>query len=150
MINEKLIPKTNYVIMKPTADQTLSTTEQKVNLNQVSKVGNKLSVSNNQCVIGTGVSKIKISGAFYLQTGGDNQYEKICYIYKNSTWVARANTHVNHNYQHLKIPAFILDVQQGDKIDMRAKTNTTASVTGMKVPNSANNFDTYMMVEVIN
>lgn len=140
---EPLIQK-NILLVK-LADNTdctiLSSYTKITGFKEAFKIGDKLSFSNNEIVIGKGVSKVLINAKvnWYAQTGG------IKYV-----WIKKNNENVVWSTVSVQSTAFISDtisnypieVEEGDKISMVYYTETSGDSLN-------DNGRTYLSVEVI-
>lgn len=112
---------------------------------EISKVGTKLSLSNGKVLIGSGVTKVLVSGK--IQTQGDNSAYGIS-IRKNT------NSGVSDGYEgtpgnswnQLTAPSILIPVVQGDTIKMTIYHNVSGTTKTIK---AYNGFGTYLTVEVI-
>lgn len=123
---------TNYIRAKMSANQTLgSGNTVTLNLNTViDSNGSKLTLntSTHEVVIGADVNFVEVTGQIYVMTNGSSGAKNV-YIYKNSTEIGTALINMTNNYNVINTIPFIIPVQQGDKITLRAKgaSNTVIS-----------------------
>ena len=111
---------------------------------EISKVGTKLSLSNGKVLIGSGVTKVLVSGK--LQTQGDNSAYGLL-IKKN-------NTEISNNYEgnqgaswsQLTASPILASVTEGDTIKMSVYHNVTNATKNIK---AYSGYGTYLTVEVI-
>lgn len=122
-----------------TAYATQTSTVAQVNkwleLNEFTKVGNKLNIVNNNIVIGAGVNKIKVSAKVLI----DEQQLTTSFIY-----IGLNNNIINRGdgygiYNTITLTDKLLNVSQGDVINVSVTSGTNATVYE----------DTYITVEVI-
>lgn len=78
------------------------------------KSGN-FTINNDGIRIGSGISKIIVSGSIYFYTGVSGK-EAISYIYKNNTQVSSINTKKSDNYETSTFPMIPITVSEGDII----------------------------------
>ena len=81
-------------------------------------IGNKLSLSNNKIVIGSGISKVKVSYAVEARSAGSGSIN--IYLRHNDTLISQeveTFTAANQNGELMYIPRLI-DVQENDTIDL--------------------------------
>lgn len=109
---------------------------------QMSKSGNKLTLNNDNIVIGAGVKKIKVSAkiTWYVTTGSI----KYLWLYKNnidglawSTISVQDTTYISDTF-----PEFTVDVKEGDIINMMYYTDKAGDEL-------ENLMRTYITVEVV-
>lgn len=111
---------------------------------EISKVGTKLSLSNGKVLIGSGVTKVLVSGK--LQTQGDNSAYGLL-IKKN-------NTEISNNYEgnqgaswsQLTASPILVSVTEGDTIKMSIYHNSSNTTKTVK---AYNGYGTYLTVEAI-
>lgn len=108
---------------------------------EVFKIGDKLSFSNNEIVIGKGVSKVLINAKFtwYAETEG----LKYIKVLKNNSQVIWSTIDVQrHCFTSDVVSNFPIEVAEGDKISMVYYTNTSGDELG-------DQGRTYLSVEAI-
>lgn len=109
---------------------------------QMSKSGNKLTLNNDNIVIGAGVKKIKVSAkiTWYATTGSI----KYLWLYKNNIDGLAWSTINVPNGTHLSdiIPEILVDVKEGDIINMMYYTDKAGDAL-------ENLMRTYITVEVV-
>lgn len=111
---------------------------------EISKVGTKLSLSNGKVLIGSGVTKVLVSGK--LQTQGDNSAYGLL-IKKN-------NTEISNNYEgnqgaswsQLTASPILVSVTEGDTIKMSVYHNVTNTTKNIK---AYSGYGTYLTIEAI-
>lgn len=135
--------QTKYAIVTTTTASNVSSDFQ-VLLNNISdSEGNKFTISNNQIVIGAGVSKVRVSAGIFIEQQTDTGYiwGK---IYKNSTFCNGAilpYTDVGNNLS-ISIPPMIVNVEQGDTFKL-----IVDSTAGGKIRTGTAN--TWILIEVV-
>ncbi len=143
-INDK-----NIITIGLNADTTTTSTSayQGIDLSltkEISKIGTKLSLSNGKVLIGSGVTKVLVSGK--LQTQGDNSAYGLL-IKKN-------NTEISNNYEgnqgaswsQLTASPILVSVTEGDTIKMSVYHNVTNTTKNIK---AYSGYGTYLTVEEI-
>lgn len=88
------------------------------------KVGNKLSIVNGKIKIGTGVSKVLVSGKILLDT--TEVTTNFFYILQNSNIINRANGY--GIYETLSTAPFLVNVNVNDTFGLSVLTGTNASI----------------------
>lgn len=114
-------------------DESEYTTNERNSLVNANVVGNSLSLEENAIVIGEGVSKIKASAHFNVQTGaGTLPILLNMYIRKNGAAVmTSADYEYNvpeYYYTSASVAPFIIDVQEGDRISIGLLPNRAARI----------------------
>lgn len=139
--NEKV--KTNYMLVTTTVASTLGEATQIKLDTIVSNYGNKLTLSNNEITIGSGVSKIRVSGNIFVNDTSQNGYTW-GRIKKNGTFFAGTITprEATTPYLSTPIPPTIEEVTEGDKIIL--DVNCTCGGTLR-----AGRATTWLLIEVI-
>lgn len=123
---EKLI-QNNIIAISLSSSEDCSVLESYTKITgfeEVFKIGNKLSFSNNEIVIGKGVSKILINAKFtwYAETEG----VKYIKILKNNSQVIWSTIDVQrHCFTSDVVSNFPIEVAEGDKISVVYYTNTS-------------------------
>lgn len=118
------------------------TTNQIVNFNTTEVVGTKLSISSGKVVIGSGVSKVIVSGAAFIESGGTTGYVW-AQIRKNGTNVANQLIDGPSIYKSASIAPKLISVSLGDTLEIYID-NTTP--TPYKIRGGP---DTFLTVEVV-
>lgn len=139
----------NVITIGLNADTSTTSTSayQGIDLNltkEIAKAGTKLSLSNGKVLIGSGVTKVLVSGK--LQTQGDNSSYGLL-IKKN-------NTEISNNYEgnqgsswsQLTASPILVSVAEGDTIKMSVYHNATNTTKNIK---AYSGYGTYLTVEVI-
>ncbi len=138
----------NVLSARPSADVTISATGfTKLTINtQIFKNGSALSISNGGILIGSGITKVFVSGSIYFSASTNAGDSLRVAIYKNSTLVVenfeRAGT--SGTYEHRIITPYPITVAQGDYIYLYY--NNATGGRG-KVASAAT--DTYLVVQEI-
>lgn len=129
-INEKMLPKTNYIVACMSSNYTINATQTQetlpLNIYRY-KVGEELSVENNGIVIGKGISEILVSAQVYWYTSVSNS-EGIIYIAKNGQNYTVSNRKFTDNYEHQSTPTIIIPVQEGDIITLKVRNDNSKAV----------------------
>ena len=120
---------------------TLGSYTKVTGFSQTCKYGTRLSFSNNQIVVGAGVSKVKVSAklGWYCVTGSI----KYAYIMKSNTVISWSTINLPSGaYGADIVPEILVDVAQGDTFSMKyyADNSGDSLVATMR---------TYMTVEVV-
>lgn len=133
VLNDKF--SRNIITAYASPVSTVAQVNKGLDLNQLAKVGNKLSVVNNKVVIGTGVSKIKVSAKVLI----DEQQTTTSFIYigLNGNIANRGDGYGMYNT--ITLTDKLLNVNQGDIITMSVTSGTNANISE----------DSYITVEVI-
>lgn len=142
---EEAINEKNYIVATSSGTTNLNGNTD-ITLEATNVVGTKLTLENGKVKIGTGVSKVRISGSIFMD---------ITYI-ENAGYMWGRISHNNGNalgsispllpnmsFVSASIPSQIINVKEGDLLQLN--TDVTGS-TGV-VRNGANN--TWLFVEVI-
>jgi hypothetical protein len=85
-----------------------------------SSAGTKLSISGGGIKIGSGVTKVLVSGQAYFYTGTIST-DKIVYIYLNTNNQAAVNKYMADQYDHISIPSKLITVAEDDIIYLKVK-----------------------------
>ena len=125
-----------------------NTSTNDISLIEYNKNGNKFSVSEGKIVIGSGISKVKVSGQVRVQnTHATNNTAMNLYIYKNSSIVStgRIGSVANNGGTGgiFTLP-ILIDVEEGDTISI-----AVWKATGIPVTVSASTNSTYLTVESV-
>lgn len=110
-----------------------------------SVVGNKLSLSNGGVLIGSGVSKVKVSANLMTKgrTGADYTIGSILLNSTSEKNAYMSGAYSTSQWVNSSISSFILDVQEGDVIYLGVGASSTGNV------DIAGKTFTYMTVEVV-
>lgn len=148
-INNQEVVAKNILTGKPESDATLSTTSAtKITLVENVNIGDKLSISSGGIKIGSGVSKVLVSGTILFSTGGTSSTRKGIQIYMydvsaNTTDVVVYNSIGGSvTYTGASCTPFLLEVEENDIIYMYG-INQGASGSVVSSTNS------YLTVEVV-
>ena len=129
-INEKMLPKTNYIVACMSSNYTINATQTQetlpLNIYRY-KVGEELSVENNGIVIGKGISEILVSAQVYWYTNVSNS-EGLLYIAKNGQNYTVSNRKFTDNYEHQTTPTIVIPVQEGDIITLKVRNDNSKPV----------------------
>ena len=104
-------------------------------LNELVKVGNKLSVSNGKVVIGDGVSKVKVSAKALIDT--PQLANSFFFIRKNNSNIISGDNY--GIYVSISITDYLVSVQQGDSFSLLINTGLDANIYN----------GTYLTIEVV-
>lgn len=124
---EELQKKSSAMInVRISTSHTTSTTQpEKLNLDTVStKYGEGLQLVNGSIVIGSGITRVRISGQVGWESSSDGTKVLEGYIYKNSTSVIRNGISAINTYFGVALSSKIIDVSEGDTISLYARTKT--------------------------
>ena len=125
-----------------TGSTTISSTDHvKLTLTEKVKNCSLLSISDGVIKIGTGVTKVEVSGNVYFSTGMNSGDSIRSLIYKNDEVVARNFNRCGGTYEDRPISPFLVDVSEGDIIYLYG-SNATAG-RGIITENN------YLVVKVI-
>lgn len=121
---------------------TISSTDHvKLTLTEKVKNGSLLSISDGGIKIGTGVTKVEVSGNVYFSTGMNEGDSIRSFIYKNDEVVAHNYNRASGTYEDRPISPILLSVNEGDIIYLYA-SNASAG-RGVITENN------YLVVKVI-
>lgn len=135
----------NIMTASLTSGQTVSATSGTVLLDSSTKVGDKLTFSNNEIVIGTGVTKVKVSANMRISTSVANAIGVNLNVCKNGEVIASNRTSLgSKSYDGLTTAPCLIEVSVGDTICMQWWFSTSQSVTISGTTGS-----TYLTVEVV-
>ena len=96
-----------------------------------SQLGNKLSVSGGDVVIGSGVSKILVSGTAVLSLTGSGSKIRNFSIRKNNTNQKTASENFNHTgWAKISITSVLIDVEEGDTIKIQSYLQSGDKLNG--------------------
>lgn len=118
---ENGIEQTNckYILATVTNQQNLGSYS-KINLNSViANVGNKFTLQNNKITIGEGVSRIRVSGAIFVEAPQNTGYvwgQISLSNYRISGCIFPYNN--GGGFLSVSIPPTIISCQQGDEIEL--------------------------------
>lgn len=104
-------------------------------------IGNKLSLSNNKIVIGSGVTKVKVSAHVWVTSSSHVWFK----VLRNSTVIASMIGSDSCGYKTLDVSTKCITVSEGDTI--RIDYNNSGSTTLNQ--GSGNGNETYLTVEVV-
>ena len=142
-----LICKDYYIMATLSSNQTISTEYALLNLNTTaSSYGNKFTISNNKIVIGSGVSKIRISGMLFCENVGSWLNYLWVLVRKNNSTISNFIQSGNKNYQSIPLTPTIIDVVSGDQIDININ-NSNYSTGSVTVRSGYSN--TWLLIEVV-
>ena len=142
---EKAYSMLNIMTASLTSGQTVSETSGTVLLDSSTKVGDKLTFSNNKIVIGTGVTKVKVSANMRISTSVANAIGVNLNVCKNGEVIASNRTSLgSKSYDGLTTAPRLIEVSVGDTICMQWWFSTSQSVTISGTTGS-----TYLTVEVV-
>lgn len=121
-----------------------------VQMNDIkSSIGSKLTFSNYSIKIGSGISKVLVSGLCWAEQ--NNGYKWLTIRKKSgSTYTTEASAitprNINEDWDSVVLPPTLIDVIEDDEISMWIATtgSTTGRVSGQTYPKS-----TYLTVEVV-
>lgn len=144
MINSKLLD-TNIITAELSDDLSVTATSGLIPLNNAIKIGNKLSLSNNKIIIGSGVSKVKISGNMRMSTTSTSALGVNLNIFRNGIEYVASNRTSLSGYDGISTATRLVEVQEGDEITLNYwKSNSTTAMIIMSGYGS-----TYLTVEVV-
>ncbi|MEE3417886.1 MAG: hypothetical protein VZQ62_00935 [Methanosphaera sp.] len=96
-----------------------------------SQLGNKLSVSGGNVVIGSGVSKILVSGTAVLSLSGSGSKIRNFSIRKNDTNQKTASENFSHTgWAKISITSALIDVEEGDTIKIQSYLQSGDKLNG--------------------
>ena len=140
----------NAITIGLNADTTTTSTSayQTIDLNltkEVGKVGTKLSLSNGKVLIGSGVTKVLVSGKIQTQQSDNSSYGLL--IKKNDTEVSN-NYEGNSgaSWSQLTATPILIPVSEGDTIKMSIYHNSSNTTKNVK---AYSGYGTYLTVEAI-
>jgi hypothetical protein len=106
-----------------------TSTYEKLPLTESSKIGNKLSISNGNIIIGSGVSFIKASFCVHYQTIA-SAGNKWATLYKNEDKETQTSTYASDRVT-VSSPTVLISVTAGDKISLRVQGTKNDVVRGL-------------------
>lgn len=124
------------------SSQSIGTTTTVCNYSDIVRSsGNRLvlDTATHEIVVGKGIQTVEVTAWLYITAFGTANLKNI-YIYLNNDEVATTVSYVNNNYVSLISPTQILNVSEGDKITVRAKTGGGTMTLGSSSVGSANSF----------
>ncbi len=144
VLNNKIIPKNAMTIkLEDSFDEESGGVYKDVPMVLYNSIGDKLSLRDNGVLIGSGVSKVLVSGNLkVIANVVGNKHSRIC---KNGTTVCWTNTtsiQAGHEVTINNTP-ILVDVTQGDLITLRYYIQTKDRISGGQYT------PTYLTVEVI-
>lgn len=86
--------------------------------------GGDLTLVSNRIVVGEGISKVLISGSVYIDSGVSVSTLLRTAVFRNSTLVFGQLIFVPANFVTCPLPAKIIDVVEGDVIDLRGSVGS--------------------------
>lgn len=127
--------------------QTVSSTNEKINLALYKSTGDKLSMSDNGVLIGSGVSKVLVSATLQAQWNSPTSNDFLIYIMKNDTLMIRVNgqkadTSISNS---TTLPPILMEVDEGDIIYLYYQGSSSSSV----IYGASSYLATSMTVEVV-
>jgi hypothetical protein len=131
----------NAISIELSADLTIPAVNTRFTpkMTQALKIGDKLNFTNNEIVIGSGVSYVKASAkALYNVASGGLSY---VYITKNGNNVTLGQASTN-GITEIVTPSVFIPVVEGDKIGIPFYSNKTGTLMGSA-------YRTYLTVEVV-
>lgn len=99
-------------------------------LNGYRRVGEKLKLQNNSIIIGSGVSHVKISANVFAVQPSYSQTYTWFSIRKNNVEYAISIASPNSNYTSVVLSEKLIDVSEGDIIDLFKKDNNLSTIRG--------------------
>lgn len=139
VLNEKIIP--NYMTATISSSYSSPSGLVTVPLDRVVESnGNKLTLSNNKIVIGSGVSYVRVNGAIFLNSPSNGYLWAT--ILKNDTAVASVlGPTQNDDFVSVAVPGQLIAVQEGDTISLRSDAAAASIRSGRT--------NTWLSVEVV-
>ena len=124
---------------------TTSTSVEKLNIDTIiCSRGDNLTLVDGCVVVGSGVNTIRVSGQIGWSSDASGSHVLEGYIYKNNSSIIRNGITSISTYFGVPLISKIIDVQEGDKISLGARSRTKE---GFTVSNTADN--TWICVEVV-
>lgn len=142
------VNKTNSAITAYLTGESDYTTDERGSFSNTVISGNGLSLVGNAIIVGKGVSKVRISANFNVQTGsGTSAFILNLYIRKNGSIIMKNNDYKYNvpewNYSSMANPPFLIEVQKGDKITLGLSSTRNVRIHNDKYGKS------YLTVEVV-
>ena len=130
-INIELLPK-DIITVTRTTDFTITQSDAYVDIpfDDSLVIGTKLSLSNGKVVIGSGVSKVKISSKICLPSSGMTAGSKNLVVRKNGTIVDRTWQYLDVRNSSMMTPVRIIPVTQGDSLSLSYYGKANEKIAG--------------------
>ena len=145
-----LIPLENFIQVSLFYNQTIEQENEIIEFDARSNgSGSKLTLdsTNHRVIIGENVSKVRVSAMVFMENVGSWLSYSWTQIRKNgNVFVGNIQSGTPQYFQSATISSFIIDVSQGDYIDM-AINNPSYGSQAFYIRGGANN--TYLLVEVV-
>ena len=124
--------KTNIITAIRTTDFTITQSDAYVDIpfDDSVVIGTKLSLSNGKVVIGSGVSKVKISSKICLPSSGITAGHKNLVIRKNGTVVDRTWQYLDVRNSSMVTPVRIIEVTEGDSLSLSYYGKANEKIAG--------------------
>ena len=152
--DSKIILKDNKMTIFLDANQYLAykNTQVKIPLDTIyNSIGSSLTFdsTNNSIKIGSGISKIKVSGNVLLRNTSSSTSTSNCYLFKNETGFSLQTVQnaSNNLYGQVVFPPIIMNVNANDLISLRIFSDANANTIQMR--GATDWCITYLTVEVI-
>lgn len=153
-INEKINFQNTKLTAFLSSNQYLAykSTQVKIPLDTVyNSIGSSLTFdsTNNSIKIGSGISKIKVSGSALLRNTSSSTATSNCYLFKNETGFSLQTIQnaSNNLYGQVVFPPIIMNVNANDLISLRIFSDANANTIQMR--GATDWCITYLTVEVI-
>lgn len=99
-------------------------------LNGYRRIGEKLKLQNNSIIIGSGVSHVRISANVFAVQPSYSQTYTWFSIRKNNVEYAISIASPNSNYTSVVLSEKLIDVSEGDVIDLFKKDGNISTIRG--------------------
>lgn len=141
-LNEKINDKDIITVSLNNVNASLSNTTGTLPFSYVyTSTGDKLSLSNNKIVIGSGVTKVKVSAHVWAKSS-DRVWFK---LKRNTTVIASMIGNDSCGYNTLDVATKYITAGEGETISIDYENNGTVTMN----QGSANANETYLTVEVV-
>lgn len=124
--------KTNIITAIRTTDFTITQSDAYVDIpfDDSLVIGTKLSLSNGKVVIGSGVSKVKISSKICLPSSGMTAGSKNLVVRKNGTIVDRTWQYLDVRNSSMMTPVRIIEATEGDSLSLSYYGKANEKIAG--------------------
>lgn len=133
--------KPEYIVVRMTANSTMNAAGI-IPFNTVAEnTSERLSLTSNQIVIGSGIKRVEISGSVFAEDLNTSPLYLWTDLRKNGTEIQTSIADTSTNYGTTTFATLPLQVNAGDKIDLYKLNNSSQTIRGTS--------STFLMVKVI-